>query len=328
MGTKSTLVLVAMTLVSSFFVACTDGSDEAGKFTSSPFNLKTLSGTLYGTLELPANKDQGTPVILIIAGSGPTDRDGNSAMIPGKNNSLKMVAEELAENGFASVRYDKRGIGQSQIAGMSEEDLRFEDYVNDAIAWLEKLNDDGRFSRIGIFGHSEGSLIGMLAAARFDTEVFVSVSGAGRSAGDLILEQLTGQPEEIILEATRIISELEAGNLVYDVSPMLSSLFRPSVQPYLISWFEYDPAIEITKLTCPVLIVQGSTDIQVGAKDSEILHQSYPGSTYQLIEGMNHILKNAPIDPAENLATYGNAEIPLADGFMKALVSFFEEYMY
>ncbi len=319
-------VLSVTILICSLFMACTDSSDEAGQFTSSPVSLETSSGTLYGILELPLDAED-VPVILIIAGSGPTDRDGNSAIIPGANNSLKMVAEELAKNGYASVRYDKRGIGESEIAGINEEDLRFDDYVNDAVVWIDKLKDDSRFSLTGIIGHSEGALIGMLAAARSNTDIYVSIAGSGRPANNLILEQLYGQPEEIISEVARINSELKAGNLVDDVNPVLYSLFRPSVQPYLISWYKYDPAIEITKLTCPVLIIQGSTDIQMAPRDAEILHAAKPDSVYELIEGMNHILKNAPIDQAENLATYGDPDLPLTEDFIRALITFLEEYI-
>ncbi len=326
MKTKSGMVLVVIILMCSLLAACSDSSDEISRFTSSSMNLETSSGTVYGTLELPSSNED-VPVFLLISGSGPTDRDGNSAIIPGANNSLKMVAEELAKNGYASIRYDKRGIGESEIAGINEEDLRFDDYVNDAVAWTDKLKDDARFSQTGIIGHSEGSLIGMLAAARSDTDIYISIAGSGRPANDLIMEQLYGQPEEIISEVARINSELKAGNLVDDVNPALYSLFRPSVQPYLISWYKYDPAVEIAKLTRPVLIIQGSTDIQVTPIDAEILHTAKPDSAYELIEGMNHILKTAPLDQAENMATYGDPDLPLTEDFTEALISFLEESM-
>lgn len=324
MKTKVGTSLILALLACSIFTACSNHNDEIGQFTSSPISLETSSGTLNGTLELPLNKEEVT-VVLLISGSGPTDRDGNSAAILEKNNSLKMLAEELAKSGFASVRYDKRGIGESQIEGINEEDLRFEDYVNDAVAWIEKLKDDARFSQTGIIGHSEGSLIGMLAASNSNTDIFVSIAGVGRPAYDLIMDQLAGQPEAIISEVARINSELEAGNVVDDVNPVLYSLFRPSVQPYLISWYRYDPAVEIAKLTCPVLIIQGSTDIQVKPKDAETLNAAKSDSVYELIEGMNHILKNAPLDQTENLATYGDPDLPLTEDFLRILIPFLEK---
>ena len=235
------------------------------------------------------------------------------------------IIEELAKNGFASVRYDKRGIGESQNAGLNESDMRFDDYVNDAAAWVAMLKNDSRFSEAGIIGHSEGSLIGMIAANKSDAAFFISLEGAGRPAYDIIIDQLAGQPESVISEVKRINAELIAGNTVADVDPGYYSLFRPSVQPYLISWYKYDPAVEIAKLTCPVLIVQGTTDLQVSQKDADLLKAAKPDSAYALIEGMNHVLKDAPLNQTANIAAYSNPDLPLPDAFVKALIAFVKD---
>src|SRR4051794_11632517 len=129
--------------------------------------------TLHSTLLLPKHMSKAMPIVLMISGSGPTDRNGNSPMLPGKNNSLLMLAEGLASNGIASLRYDKRGIGESAAAMVSEADLRFETYVDDAVSWCEQLRKDARFSKVIIAGHSEGSLIGMLAAKRCNADGFI-----------------------------------------------------------------------------------------------------------------------------------------------------------
>lgn len=139
------------------------GLAMAAEVKDEPVTLDTGTGKLFGSLMLPAAQGK-LPVALIISGSGPTDRNGNSAMIPGHNDSLKMVAQALAADGVASLRYDKRAIGASAAAMVKESDLRFEMYVNDAVHWVEKLKADPRFGPIVIIGHSEGSLIGMLAA--------------------------------------------------------------------------------------------------------------------------------------------------------------------
>ena len=293
------------------------------KSTFSPVSLVTPAGTLYGTLELPST-DNLIPVFLIISGSGPTDRDGNSAMLPGKNNSLKMLAGALAENGFASVRYDKRGIGESKDAGLNEQELRFDDFVDDAVAWVTQLRNDVRFSDVGIIGHSEGSLIGMLATAITNAGAFISLEGAGRPANEIIQEQLAGQTGSIVAEVNRINAELKAGKTVGDIDPKLYSLFRPGIQPYMISWYKYDPAVEIARLTCPVLIVLGTTDIQVKQADAELLKAAKPDAVYALINGMNHVLKDAPVDRVENLATYSNPDLPLSADLLNALMKFFK----
>lgn len=291
---------------------------------SESVELSTMTGKLYGTLEVPSGKGPFT-LVIIHAGSGPTDRDGNSPAIPGKNNSLKLLAEGLAHNGIASLRYDKRGIAQSAAAGSKEEDLRFENYINDLASWLERMRKDNRFNRFVIAGHSEGSLIGMLAAQKAKADAYISIAGPGRPADQLIVEQLEANkanPAALISESKTILTELKAGRTVAKVSPVLAALFRPSVQPYLISWFRYDPAAEIAKLTVPVLIVQGSTDIQVSLKDSELLAAANPKAKRVVITGMNHIFKTAPADMQGNLATYSDPNLPLAPGFLDAIVSF------
>ena len=126
---------------------------DAGQ-TETIVNLESKNGTLEGSLLLPESKT-GIPVALIIAGSGPTDRDGNNPAM--KNNSLKLLANALSVNGIASLRYDKRGIGKSQKAGGKEEDLRFDHYISDAKGWLSLLRTDERFKEVIVIsdGHAE-----------------------------------------------------------------------------------------------------------------------------------------------------------------------------
>lgn len=152
-----------------------------------PIALKIQAGDLFGSLRMPSHSEP--LVVLIIAGSGPTDRDGNNTLFNGKNDSLKMLAEELADIGVASVRYDKRGIGASANA-VCESELRFENYVDDAISWVDKLAEDSRFAGVVVLGHSEGSLIGMLAAANSPAIAYISIAGTSRQASQSLREQL------------------------------------------------------------------------------------------------------------------------------------------
>jgi fermentation-respiration switch protein FrsA (DUF1100 family) len=103
---------------------------------------------------------------------------------------------------------------------------------------------------------------------------------------------------------------------------MLNALARPSVQPYMISWFRYDPGQEISKLTIPVLIVQGTTDIQVSEEDARALASANPKAKLVLIEKMNHIFKEAQADRAGNIATYNNPSLPVASELVKRVVDF------
>jgi pimeloyl-ACP methyl ester carboxylesterase len=280
--------------------------------------LQTTTGELSGTLTVPILK--GTfPVALIIAGSGPTDRNGNNAQM--KNNSLQLLAHELAAQGIASLRYDKRGIGASKAALISEENLRFENYAEDAKAWASELKADPRFNKLIIIGHSEGSLVGILACEQAD--VFVSLAGAGRSIDVILKEQLAVQlkgKKKLLRAANEGLSKLKEGKLVENTPAELFGLFRPSVQPYIISWMKYDPALEISKLKIPIVIVQGTTDLQVQVKDAELLHAASVGSRYILIEGMNHIFKMAPSDREKNIETYSDPQLPLAPELLRTLL--------
>ena len=289
--------------------------------------LATGSGQIQGTLRMPEAAHK-VPVILIIAGSGPTDRDGNSAGLAGRNDSLKMLAESLAQSGCASVRFDKRGIAASKSAAGMESDLRFEAYVNDAADWLRMLTADARFSGVGILGHSEGSLIAMLAAQKVAVKAVISIAGPAQNAADILRQQLAGKlPPALAEKNEAVLASLQAGKTYSEVPPELFSLYRPSVQAYLISWFRYVPAQEIAQLKVPVLILQGEQDIQVSAAQAEALKKARPDAVLQLIPGMNHVLKIVGSDQAKQMASYHDPAMPLAPALALALKSFLAQAM-
>jgi uncharacterized protein len=281
--------------------------------------LKTTTGNIYGTLMIPVTK-QKIPVVLIIAGSGPTDRNGNSSM--STNNSLKMLADSLYEHGIASLRYDKRAIAASKAAIKKEDDLRFENYVDDAAGWIEQVKKDARFSKVIVAGHSEGSLIGMIAARKAGADGYISIAGAGRSADLILKEQIATHSPTASSTVNPMIDTLKSGQLLKKVDPSLNMLFRPSVQPYLISWFKYDPQVEIAKLTIPVLILQGNTDIQVDTTDAIQLAKANKRAELKIIKGMNHILKESEMDMQKNVATYTNPDLPLKKELVYDMVTF------
>jgi pimeloyl-ACP methyl ester carboxylesterase len=290
---------------------------------SVPYDLDTGSGTLFGTLELPAGCMR-PPVALIHAGSGPTDRDGNSTGA-GHNDALKMLAQALAARGIASVRYDKRGIGASAAAGPKDEhDFRFETLVQDATAWAVHLAADPRFSQVAIIGHSEGCLIGMQAGAKSPTHAFVSIAGPGRPAGTVMREQLAqSTPVDLLAVANHIIDQLELGHEVAVVPQPLFPLLRPSVQPYLIGWFRYDPAREQSDLNLPDLVIQGSTDLQVTEQDARLLAADRPQTQVVIVPGMNHVLKNVSGNAAAQRSSYGDPTLPIVAAVPDAIAAFF-----
>ena len=288
-------------------------------FAATTLAVSSQGGAISGTLLVPDAKEP-MPVVLLIAGSGPTDRDGNNPMM--HNDTLKMLATDFAMNGIASLRYDKRGIGQSAAAMGKESDLRFDTYVDDAVAWCNQLHEK-RFSSVFIAGHSEGSLIGMIAAKKCGAAGFISLEGAGFPAADILRTQLkTRLPEDLAAKSEAILKSLEAGKTVDDTPPQLGMLYRPSVQPYLISWFKYDPAKEIAELKIPILIVQGTSDVQVTIDDAKRLAAANPRAKLVVIEGMNHILKMVSGDLKAQMPSYNDPKLQLSEKLTPELVQF------
>lgn len=312
---KSLLAFISVCL----YVASWAGVRADSAFSETSLILHTSTGDIHGTLTLPEGASAREAVVLIIAGSGPTDRNGNNPMM--KNGSLQMLAYGLANSHIASLRYDKRGIGESAPAGKKESDLRFEDYVNDARQWIKLLKGDKRFSRVIVVGHSEGSLIGMIASGG-GADGYVSIAGAGESADKILKRQLSQQPQQIRDLCYSVIDSLVSGRTVKEVNPMLFTLFRPSVQPYMISWFRYDPQAEIKKLSIPVLLLQGTNDLQVTEEDARLLAKANPHAELHLIKGMNHIFKIVGDDRNANVASYNNNTLPISTELVGDIVRF------
>lgn len=284
--------------------------------------LETKTGKIKGTLLFPKLRNK-VPLVLIIAGSGPTDRNGNNPMMI--NNSLKILAEGLCKNDIASLRFDKRGIGESKNAMTIESNLRFEDYVDDVKKWIEFLQKDERFESVIVLGHSEGSLIGMIAIQKTKVKKFISIAGIAEKASKILREQIKMQSSNLLEQANPIIEKLEKGDTVSNISPIFFNLFRPSVQPYLISWFKYNPQEEIAKLNCPILIIQGTNDIQVTTDNATKLSVANKKAIKIIIPQMNHIMKESELDRQKNIQTYFNPNLPIKSELIQELVKFINQ---
>ncbi|PMQ08437.1 Esterase EstD [Pseudomonas sp. AD21] len=288
-----------------------------------PISLDTGNGELFGSLLLPKS-DNPVPVVLIISGSGPTDRDGNNPD-GGRNDSLKRLAWVLAKHNIASVRYDKRGVAASLAATPDERNLSVEAYVNDAVAWGQKLKSDPRFGPLIVLGHSEGALIATLAASRTDAAALISLSGSARPVDQVIREQLARSlPPPLMLRSNELLDSLKAGHTDANVPAPLQPIFRPSVQPYMISLFRQDPAKAFAQLKMPALIVQGSNDMQVGVGDAQALKAAKPDAELVVIEGMNHVMRIVPADVKRQLASYKDPNLPLAAELGGKLIEFID----
>ena len=284
--------------------------------------LKTESGNIEGSLLFP-HSDKKLPLVLLIAGSGPTDRNGNNDAM--ENNSLKYLAEELYKNNIASLRFDKRSVGTSVTT--DEIDLRFDTYVNDVREWIKLLSNDSRFSKIIVAGHSEGSLLGMIASQNnAAVKGFVSIAGSGRGADELFKEQLRNVHESAKSTLYSMIDDVKKGDTIVDVPMLFYTLFRPSIQKYMISWFKYDPAQEIKKIQIPILILQGDKDIQVKLQDAEILATANPESQMVIIKNMNHVLKNCDtLDKDAQKLMYSDLSLPIKPELVESMVQFIKK---
>ena len=291
---------------------------QAGIFADSVFSA---TGMLHGTLIVPTTDR--SPVALIIAGSGPTDREGNNPLVPGKSNSLRYLAEALAARGIASLRYDKRGIGQSRMQGGLPTDLRFEHYVDDAVAWGKKLRMDPRFSSVIVVGHSEGSLIAMLATPRIPAAKVVSIAGLGFPAPEGIVRQVRAAlPADQAAQVETALARVQRGEEPGQYPPSMLGLFHPNVLPYLRSWFPYDPRTAAAQVGAPLLVVQGLHDFQALEEDARAIAGSNPRAVLKLIPGMNHVLKQSPAARAEQGPAYSDSTLAIDRTLVDAIAEF------
>jgi len=284
------------------------------------YNSEDLSITplIDGTLQAPEGTGK-LPLAIIIGGSGPTDRNGNQQMVV--NNSLKFLGEGLYENGIATFRYDKRIVKQMKQRTINEKNIRFEDFIDDAVAILEYFKKDKRFSKIYIIGHGQGSLVGMVAA-QDGVDGFVSIAGAGQEIDDVIVDQLAKQAPGLVDNARTSFDDLRANGVAYNYSPGLASIFRKDIQPFIYSWMQYDPKEEIAKLTIPVLIINGDKDTQVQVSEAELLKNAKPDAEYIIIPKMNHIFKEIKGNDLENSKSYNIYNLPVMPELINTVSDF------
>ncbi|UFH35662.1 alpha/beta hydrolase [Flavobacterium acetivorans] len=276
------------------------------------FNKKeiTINPLIKGALYSPLKENKKTNLVILIAGSGPTDRDGNQKGMT--NNSLKYLAEDLAKNDIAVFSYDKRIIAQMAAGIMDEKTLLFDDFIKDSKDILTFFKNQKKYNKIIIAGHSEGALIGMIAA-NGNADAYISLAGAGRTIDAVILEQIEKKAPFLKEEVQKNLESLKSGKTFELKNQMLASLFRESVQPYMISWIKYDPQNEIKKLQIPVLILNGTKDLQVTVSEAELLKKAKPEAKLAIIEDMNHIFKEIKGDDSENMKSYTDPNLRLTD---------------
>jgi uncharacterized protein len=294
-------------------------------FSETSLEASTRVGPLKGTLLTPNAK--ATSVVVIIPGSGPTDRDGNSPAGV-KASTYRLLAEGLSSRGVATLRIDKRGMFKSAGAAKDPNAVTIADYGDDVQSWVNVLKNRTQAPCVWVLGHSEGGLVALAAASHLQgTCGFIFVSTPGRRLGEVLRSQLKGNPASAPLlgQALPAIDALEQGRRVdtTDMNPALLPLFRPAVQGFLISMLSYDPSHLISGITKPVLVLQGQRDLQVGEEDAQLLGKADPHAHLVLLPNVNHVLKTVTSDDrAANFATYGDPGLPLAPGVVESISEF------
>ncbi|WP_299585717.1 alpha/beta hydrolase [Mucilaginibacter sp.] len=286
-----------------------------------PILLKTLTGTISGSLVIPKNPSGKIPVVLIIADAGPTDRNGNNEKTGISANTYKILANDLGKNGIASVRYDKRLVGESMTKG-KESELRVEDYSDDAMGLANMLNDDPRFSKVIFFGHGEGALVAALAVNDSPVKGFISAEWNAEKADKVLTDQLKSKPLFQQDEFKAFMDSLKKGKTTPNIDPALYYIARPSIQNLIMSLCRYEPLKGIKRIKVPVLIIQGTTDKIVAAESGQKLKKAKSDAILLEIKNMNHILKDAPADDEQNVATYSKPELPLKPELIPGIVEF------
>lgn len=280
----------------------------------------TINQHIDGTLLTP-NNIRKPNLAIIIAGSGPTNRDGNQNFL--KNNSLKKLAEGLSNQGIATFRYDKRIVKQIR-EGNIDKNITFDDFVTDAKSVVEYFKPSRKFKNIYIIGHSQGSLVGMLAALD-GADGFISLAGAGQPIDNIIIDQVNKTAPMFNEETKRVFDTLRTGKTTTDFPPALASIFNIDVQPFIMNWMQYNPQDIISELKIPILLINGTKDIQVLEEEAKQLKEANPKAQLVIIENMNHILVPIDGDNLENTKSYNEPDRKLSEELVPAIVEFIKQ---
>ena len=283
-----------------------------------------ISYHIQGTLLTPEKKSKN--LAIIIPGSGPTDRDGNQNFM--KNNSLKFLAQDLVKNNIASYRYDKRALTMLKKGATEKKikQIRFDDFVDDTRKVIAYFRDRDLYDNIFIIGHSQGSLVGMLAATK-NVDGFISIAGAGNTIDNVILEQIEKMGAHKLVESAKNSFEImRKGKTDKNFNPALANIFNLDTQPFMMNWMTYSPTKEIKKLNIPILIINGSNDIQVSIEEAKLLNENCKNAKLVLIENMNHVFKIVKSnDQQENTKTYNMPLLKNDPKLSEAIISFIKK---
>jgi uncharacterized protein len=285
--------------------------------TASADESKIRVGLIEAVLTVPPDVER-PPVVLLIAGSGSTDHDGNGPQA--KPATLKKLSEQLVARKIATLRYDKRGAGGWKPEYGRPEDFRFPQFVDDATALVNYLRGSRKFSRVVLAGHSEGGLVAILTARRVPVDRLVLLVTAARRQGDLVKAQLEKKlPPDKLEPIVKAIDAIMAGQIV-DPPPQGLAI-APSMQPGIASAFAEDPIPPLKLIDQPTLIIGGGRDLQMARLDFAALSAASPVAKTLWLPNMNHVLVDVT-DDADNMAAYNQSERALNSELVDAVAAF------
>ena len=325
---QNLLIHVHYLLISFFLVtriALGQGAFGETPHQKSEYNLSSaelnISPYIQGTLLIPEPADRPN-LVIIIPGSGPTDRNGNQPMM--NNNALKFLAQGLQEQGIASFRYDKRIVPLVKQGNFQEENVAFDDFILDAREVLNYFINTNAFNKIFIAGHSQGSLVGMIAA-KDGADGFISIAGAGQSIDQVVLDQLALQLPSAVPAAEAAFNKLKNTGKVEDYPAALGTIFRPSIQRFMAEWMSYDPGAILSSLDLPKLILNGTSDLQVFEQEALLLKKAAPSAQLKVIVNMNHVLKIIKEKGLANGKSYNDPNLPVSEELISTMASFINQ---
>ncbi len=285
---------------------------------SEDYNLKNDSIQLPGRLSY-SNALKKQPLVIFVQGSGNPDRNGNQLGLNIKANYIKILRDSLNTKGIAFYSYDKRTATKSNIPIMIK-GMAFKELADDVAIAINQFKNDKRFNSITLIGHSQGSLVAMLSINE-DVDKFVSLAGIANSVDKTIIRQVSSQSAELGKTTEAHFKELKETGTIENVNPMLLSIFSKQNLDFLKSYMLFNPASEIKRLNLPILIINGTKDIQVTVEDAKALHEANPNSKLRLIENMNHVLKTITKDE-DNMASYYASDFPLSQELVSSISEF------
>ncbi|AUC85023.1 alpha/beta hydrolase [Polaribacter sp. ALD11] len=271
-------------------------------------------------IELPGTltfSKENTPLIIWVHGSGPVDRNGNQPAQNVKANYIKQFRDAVNKENIAFFSYDKRTANKNNQDFLKDTKVR--DFAFDLEKVVHHFHNEKRFSEIILIGHSQGSLIAMLAPKNADK--YISLAGAGETIDKTIVKQISKNNPTLGEAAQQQFDTLRIKGKIEVIHPFLMSVFAKQNQPFLYSWMQLNPLEEIKKLTIPILIINGDKDLQVKIEDAKALHAVNKNSRLAIIENMNHVLKEIQKEE-DNLKSYYSSEFPISEKLIEAIVQF------